>query len=513
METCTVRAQRLERPGRDLGVGGGGQEVAAEGDEHVDLASVHRADRVHGVEARLARRREAELGGEGVEEGVRGLLVDAHRPVALHVGVAAHRAEPAAGSADAAAQQHGVGDLADGGHRLAVLGDAHRPADHDAVAAGQQLRDSLGRAGVDAGGGQQLVGVEAAQVGDELVGALAALRQEGVVEHVAAALVVELDEPPVPPLEQGEVGADLHLDELVGQLGAPPEHAGRPLGVLEPDEPGLGEGVDGDDRRASPLGLLESGEHAGVVGARVLADDHDELGLMDVVEGDAPLADPDGLGERHAARLVAHVRAVGEVVRPELAHEQLVQERRLVARAPGRVEDGAVGVAGGGEGVGHHAEGVVPRDRPVVPVALGAVHRLGEAALLAEPPVGAPGQVVHVVAGEEGGVDPAHRRLLGDRLHPVLAELERRRVVRVGPGAARAVEPVGLVELQEGLRRPGGAELTAGVTQAGEHPGEAGGRCLRRPDPQVALARIVDRRRGGAHRSRSTRCPAERTQP
>ena len=50
------------------------------------------------------------------------------------------------------------------------------------------------------------------------------------------------------------------------------------------------------------------------------------------------LADADRLAQRDAARLVAHVRAVGQVVRAERAHEELVEERRLVARAARRVE-------------------------------------------------------------------------------------------------------------------------------------------------------------------------------
>ena len=55
----------LHRRRRHVGVRRRGHEVAAEADEHVDLAAVHRAEGVDGVEAGLARRREAEARPRG----------------------------------------------------------------------------------------------------------------------------------------------------------------------------------------------------------------------------------------------------------------------------------------------------------------------------------------------------------------------------------------------------------------------------------------------------------------
>jgi hypothetical protein len=93
------------------------------------------------------------------------------------------------------------------------------------------------------------------------------------------------------------------------------------------------------------LGLLEGAEHPRVVGARVLPDDHDQPGVVgDVLQRDGALADADHLGQRGAARLVAHIGAVGQVVGAEPAREQLVGERGLVARPPAGVEHGAVRV-------------------------------------------------------------------------------------------------------------------------------------------------------------------------
>ena len=47
--------------------------------------------------------------------------------------------------------------------------------------------------------------------------------------------------------------------------------------------------------RRARLGLLQRGQHARVVRARVLADDEDGVGVLEVVERDRALADADRL--------------------------------------------------------------------------------------------------------------------------------------------------------------------------------------------------------------------------
>ena len=56
------------------------------------------------------------------------------------------------------------------------------------------------------------------------------------------------------------------------------------------------------------------------------------------------------------------------------------------------------------------------------------------------------------MAGEEIGAGAPRRGFGGHGLGAVLAELEARRMVAVWPGAARAVEAVGLVGRQQGAR-------------------------------------------------------------
>ena len=69
-----------------------------------------------------------------------------------------------------------------------------------------------------------------------------------------------------------------------------------------------------------------------------------------------PLPMPMAGREGGAARFVAHVRTVGQVVRAELPHEQLIKKRRLVAGPARGIEDRLVrrrqGVEFGGDQVG-----------------------------------------------------------------------------------------------------------------------------------------------------------------
>lgn len=363
----------------DHAVGRGADEVAREGEEELDAALEHRADGVHGVESVVAGRVEAELLLQGVEEGVGHLLPDAHGAVALHIAVSAHGAGSGARPAQIAAQHEEVDELADGGHRVLVLGDAHRPADDDAFGAQHLVADLLDLLAGEAGRGEDVVPVDGADVPGERLEALGVVADVVVVEDGAGAGVLGLQEQPVEALEQGEVATDADLQEAVGDGGAAADDAARLLRVLEAQQPGLGQRVHGDDAGAVALGLLQGGELAGVVGAGVLPHDEDEIGVVHVLQADRALAGAEGLVEGVTAGLVAQVAAVRQVVGAEGAGEQLEHEGGFVAGAARGVESGLVGRVQGGEFLGEQSERVVPADRFVV-VGVGPLdHGFGEA--------------------------------------------------------------------------------------------------------------------------------------
>ncbi len=437
-------------------------------------------------------------------EGGRHALEDAHRPVALDVGVPAHRADAGAGAADVALQQEEVDHLAQRLHRVLVLGEAHGPADDGAARGGEAGREALDLRPGQTGRGHDLVPVQGLERAAVVLEAARVLGQERLVEHRAGVLGLHVEQQPADGLEQGHVPADADLEVVVAQLGAR-EHAHRRLRVLELHEPGLGEGVDRDDDGAVLLGLLQRAEHPRVVGARVLAGDHDELGLVEVLQRHRALADADGLAERGARGLVAHVGAVGQVVGAVAAHEQLPEERRLVGGAARGVEHRVVGAGQGLEGVGDGAERLVPADLLVV-VGPGPLDDgVGEASLLAEPPVRLPGELGEGVLGEELRGDPAQRRLLRDGLGAVLAELRGGAVLRVRPGAAGAVEAVLLVQAQQGAARADRTHLLVRHLQRLDHGGDAGGVVLALLDGDLGVVEVLARGLG-RHQGCAPRC-------
>ncbi|GAA3107596.1 hypothetical protein GCM10020254_61870 [Streptomyces goshikiensis] len=343
----------------------------------------------------------------------------------------------------------------------------------------------------EAGGGEGLVPVGVLGGGDEVLVPVGVLADEGLVGGALGR-----DDELVEEAEEGLVAADADLEEEVVEGGAL-EHAEGGLGVLEPLHAGLGQRVHRDDLRAGGLGLLQGGEHARVVGARVLSGDDDQVGLVEVFEGDAALADADGLVQRGARGLVAHVGAVRQVVGAEFAGEELEEERGLVAGAARGVEEGLVGRGEGGQLLGDDLEGPLPGDGLVAVGALGQVHGLGDAALLAQPVAGAAGEVGERVLREELRGDPAQRGLLGDGLGAVLAEFGGVSFVAFGPGAARAVEAVLLVDLEQGARGACEAHLLLGDPQGVPDRVQAGGRVLRRRDLRRVLYGITCGRLGG----------------
>jgi len=238
--------------------------------------------------------------------------------------------------------------------------------------------------------------------------------------------------------------------------GAQREHLDLALRIGKALQPALAQRVERHDPGAAPGGVAQLAQHARMVGAGILAEDEDGVGLGEVVEGDGALADADAAPHARAGGLVAHVGAVGEVVRAIGAHEQLVEEGRLIAGAAGGVEDRLVRIGQRAQVLRDQREGVVPFDGLVLVGGRVVDHRVRQAPLVFQRKIGPLGQFAHGVLREELGRGAAGRGFGRHGLHAVFAEFEGGGVVAVGPGAARTVETVRLVGRQQGLGALGG---------------------------------------------------------
>src|SRR5258708_27714969 len=101
-----------------MGVGSGGQEVAAEAQKASPLSRHHRLDGFHCVVATLSRTRNLELAFERSIETFGHMFGDAHGAVSLHVGVAADAEQTGVGAAYVPSDKKQVRKFADVVHRI-----------------------------------------------------------------------------------------------------------------------------------------------------------------------------------------------------------------------------------------------------------------------------------------------------------------------------------------------------------------------------------------------------------
>ena len=97
-----------------------------------------------------------------------------------------------------------------------------------------------------------------------------------------------------------------------------------------------------------------------MVGSRVLTDDHNHIGLTEVRQTNRTLSDTNRASEGLPAGLVAHVRAIGEVVCTETTNHELVQEGSFVARPARGVKHGTIWIVKTVEPLANHVQSIVP---------------------------------------------------------------------------------------------------------------------------------------------------------
>ncbi len=426
----------------------------------------------------MTRRLEAEGALDALEHRDVGFLGDADGAVALHVGVAAQRADAGARLAVIALQQQQVRDLLDIVGATHVLGDAHAVGDDGGVGLRIGGGDLAELGAAEAGDGFDRRPRRRAQIGGERFEPIGMLGDEGVVEHVMAR-VIHLDQRLHDALQHRGVGADLGLIVGRGDPGrAEGGHLDWVLRIGEAFQRALAQRVEHDDRHAAARHLPQRAHHAWMIGARIVAHRDDQLAMVEILERHRALADADRLRQADAGRLVTHVRAVGEIVAAVFAREDLEQEGSLVRGAAGGVELRHVGIGQRAQRLANPREGVIPCDRLVGVGCRVIGERFGQSALVLQMEVAPAEQFGDGMGGKEFRRDAFAGRLPGDGLGTVLAELEGGGVLLVGPGAARAIEAIRLVGAQQRDRRLDQFHLGANRIRGGFEGAPAAGRSV-----------------------------------
>lgn len=262
--------------------------------------------------------------------------------------------------------------------------------------------------------------------------------------------IVGLDHPFADADDCRSVSADPNLMVLRTDARTARDHLNGALRIDETLQPTFTKRVEGHDRHAALGSLLQRVQHAWRVRGGVVAEEKDAISVLEVLQQHRADRRADHLRQRHRRRLVAHVGAVGEIVRAVHATEQLVHVARFQRGAAGRVHDDSAGI----ELVQFEAdlaECLAPIDRHIFVAGRIVAHRMAQPSLLLQLVIRPVPQLGECMLREELRRDGFACYFPGGRFGTILAELEQMRACRLGPGATHAHEPAGLVLLQQDL--------------------------------------------------------------
>ena len=148
-------------------------------------------------------------------------------------------------------------------------------------------------------------------------------------------------------LEQCSISTNSYREVQVCQFGRFHLTFHVVLRMFEAREARFGQGIDVDDLCPVVLGITQRCQHTRMVGSRVLSNDENCVGVVEILERYGPFADANGLPQTLPAGFMAHVRAIWQVVGAKGAYKGLVQEGRFIARSTRGIEHSSVWVGTG----------------------------------------------------------------------------------------------------------------------------------------------------------------------
>jgi hypothetical protein len=281
-------------------------------------------DSFHYIQPVVTRRLETKLTAESIEKTWRWPLPDAHSAVALHVAVSTHRTNTRTRPPDAAAQQQHVDDFLN--VATAFLCCVKPIAQHAMVrlefmAISAAWRICSREMPLDSTSSSQFAARKSAMNSSK---PLVCSRMNSWSKTLPGLALFGFKHFFENAFKQRHIAVDAHRQPQFGQRRAASEYSADFLRVLETIGAGFGQRIDADDATAVARRFLQRGQHARVIGAGVLPTTKIASASSKSCSVTGAFTDADCFTQRAAARLVAHVRAVGQVVGAELAHEKLI---------------------------------------------------------------------------------------------------------------------------------------------------------------------------------------------
>ena len=204
--------------------------------------------------------------------------------------------------------------------------------------------------------------------------------------------------------QQGDVAADVGLDIQAGDLCAEQQTADI-TGDSEIDESQLFRRIDDDDISATPPDLHQAAHQTRVVRSGIAADQHVQIGFVEVFEANCSGACSDAGCQTDSARLVTIVRAIVDIVRAEQSRKQLQQEAGFIGGPPAGVEKAASG-SGPLQPGSQPFKRFVPRDDSIMSILGPGIDRMDQPATRFHLRRTERAELAKAILGEELGRDP-----------------------------------------------------------------------------------------------------------
>ncbi|CCK06529.1 hypothetical protein BN128_350 [Cronobacter sakazakii 696] len=232
--------------------------------------------------------------------------------------------------------------------------------------------------------------------------------------------------------------------------GTQRQHLNRALRRGKAFQTALAKRVNSDNSRAALRDFAQRAEHTRMISAGIMTDAQHQIAVVEIVKLYGAFADADRFWQADAGRFVAHVGAIREVVGAIFAGEQLPQECGFVRGAPRGVKLHAVRVVIAAQALANLLKRRFPFNRLIGIASRVVFHRVRQSPLAFQLKRIALPQFADGMRREKFGRGAFAGGLPGDRFRAVFAKFKRRGVLRIGPGAARAVKPLRLVDFEQG---------------------------------------------------------------
>src|SRR5215470_15080346 len=204
--------------------------------------------------------------------------------------MASNGTQAGTGHSDLTTHQHQIRNLLNVCHRILMLSQTHGPTEYRSLRFNKDLRRLFNQISCDATRPDNVVPGHSIQTGRKLVKPLGVSTDEAMIENSSGQLLFGSQNCLTNSLQQCNVAVDSDLQEKISEWSSRTKKLCHLLWMFEPHHPNFRQRIDVDKLCSVPLGALERRQHTRMISSRVLTNDEDRPGLIEILESDRSLA-------------------------------------------------------------------------------------------------------------------------------------------------------------------------------------------------------------------------------